>query len=129
MRAERLFAVRHEAPLVVRASLPRTFRTLGVFTEATLLLCGSYLLLKVLWRPLETDQGAILGAGVILGLAVILLFYLVRPRWKEALPRRDERSPGGEWMESPLTAYGEALKARQGAQHALENEEELPGPM
>jgi hypothetical protein len=129
MRDERLIAVRHEVPLVVRGSLPRTFRSLGVFVEATLLLCGTYLLLMVLWKPLEVDQGAILGAGVTLGLAAILLFYLFRPRWKEALSQRDDRSHPEIRMESTLTAYGESLRARHEAERILENEEQLPGPM
>jgi hypothetical protein len=45
---------RRKTPLVVRASLPRVFLGLGVFMEASLLFCGSYLLANVIcnrWMP------------------------------------------------------------------------------
>jgi hypothetical protein len=58
-------------PLVVRAGLPRTFWTLGIFAEAGLLFTGLYLLAEVTLQPLEADQVSILSAGVLLAFAVI----------------------------------------------------------
>src|SRR5271154_7119478 len=77
-------------PLIVRASLPRTFWTLGIFVEASLLFGGLYLLAEVALQPLEANQVSILSAGVILALAVILLVYLVRPWRKAALARMED---------------------------------------
>jgi hypothetical protein len=37
-------AVRHNTPLVVRASLPRTFLGQGILVEASLIFAGVYLL-------------------------------------------------------------------------------------
>jgi hypothetical protein len=58
---------------VVRASLPRTIWTLGVFAEASLCFVGFYLLLGVLKDPLEVDQAPVIFAGVGLALATVLL--------------------------------------------------------
>jgi len=121
-------APRHGTPLVVRASLPRTFRSLGVFTEAALFFCGGYLLLQVMRNPLETGEAAIIAAGLILALASVLLFYLVRPGLNEALAQADESEGEERRLEAPLTAYGEAMQALKKAERALDKDE-LPGPM
>ena len=122
MRLTRLTA-RHGVPLVVRASTPRTFLGLGVFTEATLFFSGSYLLLKALWRPLETGESAVIAAGLLLASASFLLFYMVRPRIGETDEPREEPV----LVEVPLTAHGASLEARKRAEQALE-EDGLPGP-
>ncbi len=116
-------------PLVVRASLPRTFWSLGVFAEAGLCFVGIYLLVAVLKSPLEADQAEVIIAGVLLALATILLFYLIGPQRFDALakPERSRKHEEAR-LEAPLTAYGEAVQARQRAEKALE-EEGLPGPM
>lgn len=130
MDAERLDGIspRHETPLVVRASLPRTFLSMGLFVEVGLLCCGTYLLIQMVRRPLETDNTAIIGAGVLLALATVLLFYLVRPKTREALASREQRYQEEFRMESTLTAYGEALETRRKAEEAMAKED-LPGPM
>jgi hypothetical protein len=130
MRMTRMMTMtpRHETLLVVRASLPRTFRSLGVFTEAALFFCGGYLLLQVMRSPLETGEAAIIAAGLILPLASVLLFYLVRPGLNEGLAQADESAADVRRLEVPLTAYGEAVQARKKAEHALDKDE-LPGPM
>jgi type VI protein secretion system component VasK len=117
-----------KTPLIVRAGLPRTFWTLGIFVEASLLFGGLYLLAEVTLRPLEADQISILSAGFILALAAILLVYLVRP-WRKAALARMEDSPQAAAVESPLTAFGEAVRTRQEAERILCETEELPGPM
>jgi hypothetical protein len=117
-----------KTPLIVRAGLPRTFWTLGIFVEASLLFGGLYLLAEVTLRPLEADQISILSAGFILALAAILLVYLVRP-WRKAALARMEDSLQVATVESPLTAFGEAVWIRQEAERVLRETEELPGPM
>ena len=76
-----------KTPLVVRASLPRTFWSLGAFVEFGLIFCGIYLLAEASLKPLEADQASIISAGVILALASVLLFYMIRPRRKQVLTR------------------------------------------
>jgi type VI protein secretion system component VasK len=115
-------------PLIVRASLPRTFWTLGIFVEASLLFGGLYLLAEVTLQPLEASQVSILSAGVILALAAILLVYLVRP-WRKAALARMEDSLQAAPAEPPLTAFGEAVRTRQEAERVLCETEKLPGPM
>jgi len=127
--AKMAFASQAErTPLIVRASLPRTFWTLGIFAEASLLFGGLYLLAEATLRPLEADQVSILSAGVILALAAILLVYLVRP-WRKAALAKMEDSLQTATAEPPLTAFGEAVRIRQEAERVLCETEELPGPM
>lgn len=122
---------RDKTPLVVRGSLPRTFRTLGLLMELCLFFCGTYLLVNVIKRPLEADPPSVIGAGVMLALASTLLFYMVWPLRREAMARREEPASKVERLpDSVLTAYGEAMQTRQRAERALlEGAEDLPGPM
>ena len=89
---------------------------------------GVYLLVGVLKSPLDADQSAVIFAGVLLALATILLFYMLSPKRFEALARDDEARSEEPLLELPLTAYGEAVQARQRAEQSLE-EDLLPGPM
>ena len=127
MRMTRL-AARHAVPLVVRASTPQTFLGLGIFLEAALFLSGSYLLLKALWRPLETGESAIIAAGLLLTLASFLLFYLVRARIGDELAKTDELEERPVMVEVPLAALRISVEARTRAEQAL-RQDGLPGPM
>jgi hypothetical protein len=131
MRTTRMpFAIQCEkTPLVVRASLPRTFWTLGIFAEGSLLFAGCYLLMQSTLRPLEADQTSVLAAGVILALAATLFVYLVRPWRKAALARIEESLQAAAAGEAPLTAFGESTRMRQEAERILLETERLPGPM
>jgi hypothetical protein len=123
-------SVHYKTPLVVRASLPRTFWSLGAFAEIGLFSCGIYLLAEATRKPLEADQASILGAGVMLALAGVPLFYMVRPHRKEVLPRLDARSPSRDSHE-PLAlsaADGPAESRRETARELL-YKQDLPGPM
>jgi hypothetical protein len=106
MRTTRVPA-RHEVPLVVRASPPRTFLGLGVFTETGLLFCRGYLLFKALWWPLEAGETAVIVAGLLRALATFLLLYMVRPGVSEALARPDEDEIQDETpqLQVPVTTY------------------------
>jgi hypothetical protein len=122
--------VNYKTPLVVRASPPRTFWSLGAFVELGLIFCGVYLLAEASLEPLEADGASIISAGVILALASVLLFYMIRPRRKQVLPRPEapcrSRDRSGELS---LTAYGNAVPARREARHAPQENQHLPGPM
>jgi hypothetical protein len=124
-------AVAHyKTPLVVRASLPRTFWSLGAFVELGLLFCGIYLLAEASLKPLEADLASILSASVILALASGLLFYMVRPRRKQVLPRPEASRLSRDWSEElTLPAHGIAGPARREAGRALQKNQDLPGPM
>ncbi|HXR34045.1 MAG TPA: hypothetical protein VN830_10075 [Verrucomicrobiae bacterium] len=123
-------SVHYKTPLVVRASLPRTFWSLGAFVEFGLIFCGVYLLAEASLKPLEADQASIISAGVILALASVLLFYMVRPRRKQVLPRPDATRVSREWSEGlTLPAHEIAISARQETGHALQKNPDLPGSL
>src|SRR5271170_5897918 len=90
-----------DTPLFIRASLPRTFRGLGVFVEVCLLFSGLYLLTDAIARPLEANQTAVLASAAILGLAIVLFFYLVWPLRRPALADRRDTGGGGGFVEEP----------------------------
>jgi hypothetical protein len=131
MRTTRMaFAIQDEkTALIVRAGLPRTLWTLGIFAECSLLFAGCYLLMQATVRPLEADQTSVLAAGVILALAATLFVYLVRLWCKAALVRMQESLQAAATGQSPLTAFGEATRLRQEAERVLLATERLPEPM
>lgn len=119
----------YKTPLVVRASLPRTFRSIGAFAEIGLFSCGVYLLVEASLKPLEADQVSILGASAMLALASVLLFYMVRPHRKEALAKPDTpRESWGSHEPSALAAGDGSAEARREAARALLEHQDLPGP-
>ena len=81
--------VRGKTPLVVRGSLPRVFLGLGVFLEAGFLFCGSYLLADAILQPQEAGTFSVVGGGMFLGLATVLLFYLAWPGKRQSISRRE----------------------------------------
>jgi hypothetical protein len=83
-------AMRGKTPLVVRGSLPRVFLGLGVFLEAGLLFCGSYLLADAILHPLNAGTFSVVGGGMFLGFATVLLFYLAWPGKRGSISRREE---------------------------------------
>jgi hypothetical protein len=123
----RVFYARRHTPLVVKASLPHTFLGLGVFVEAGLLFLGSYLLAQTILQPLQAGTLTILGAGLFLALASVLLFYLLWPGNTKSISRRNE--PGEAPGEILLTPYGNALQGQQDTQWIRKKEGNLPGPM
>ena len=121
--------VHHNTPLVVRASLPRTFLSLGISAEVILTFSGGYLLLDAIKKPLEGGPGSVIGAALLLSLAVILLFYLARPKRHEALAREDDALNCGHIPESRLTNYGAVTQALDREEEAMATSGRLPGPM
>jgi type VI protein secretion system component VasK len=123
-------AAHYKTPLVVRASLPRTFWSLGAFAEVALIFCGVYLLAEAGLKPLEADQASIISAGVILALAIVLLFYMIRPRRKQVLSRAEAYRLSRDCADDlSHTAHDIAVQARREAAQALQEKEDLPGPM
>ncbi|HXJ03756.1 MAG TPA: hypothetical protein VNH65_01570 [Candidatus Acidoferrum sp.] len=86
MRAETLVraAPHHSKPLAIRAGLARTFGGLVGFLALLFLLFGLYLLRDAFENPLAAQPVGVLAAAISITLAVILLFYLLKPRHKQA---------------------------------------------
>jgi len=83
-------AARGKTPLVVRGSFPRVFLGFGVFLEAGFLFCGSYLLADAILQPKDAGTFSVVGGGMFLGFATVLLFYLAWPGKRRAISRREE---------------------------------------
>jgi hypothetical protein len=129
MRETRMTEVhlRSRTPLAVRGSSTHTFRSLGLFAEVGLLCSGCYLLAEAMLSPLKAGVASVLGGGLFLSLATVLLFYLAWPTYAKCISRRE--APRDEARERFARYTGEPMEPRGGKQWALEKEEELPGPM
>ena len=114
-------SARHEVPLVVRASVLRTFLGLSVFTETALLLCGGYLLLKALWWPLETGETAVIVSGLLLAMATFLFLYMVRSGVSRALAETDDEETRDEppKLQESATTNTVAVEPPEKAAHAV----------
>jgi len=119
---------RSKTPLIVRASFPRVFLSLGVFLEALLLFCGSYLLADAILQPLDAGTFSVVGGGMFLGLATVLLFYLAWPGKRRSISHQ-EKNNVEEILEVPLKGYGEPVSARRQSNWVTEKKEELLRPM
>jgi hypothetical protein len=117
---------RSKTPWVVRASFPRVFLSLGVFLEIVLLFCGSYLLADAILQPLDAGTFSIVGGGMFLGLAAVLLFFLAWPEKRRSISRREKHVEG--ILEVPLKVYGEPVSARRESNWVTEKKEELLRP-
>lgn len=120
-------AGRGQTPLVVRGSLPRVFLSLGIFVEAGLLFCGSYLLADAILQPLNAGTFSVVGGGMFLGLATVLLFYLAWPGKRVSISRREE--PLMPPAEIPWPEYGEAARAQRPGDWVKEKKAGLLRPM
>jgi len=116
---------RNRIPLAVRGSSTHTFRSIGLFAEGGLLFCGGYLLAEALGSPLKAGPMSVIGGGLFLALATVLMFYLAWPTYANSVSRRDQRGEPKRFMGFEEEAPG---SHKDGA-WILENEEELPGPM
>jgi hypothetical protein len=98
--------------LVVKGSLPRVFLGLGVFIEVGLLFCGSYLLADAILQPMDAGTFSVVGGGMFLGLATVLLFYLAWPSKRGSMSCREK--PAVRPSEPSLGKYeGPAPTRRQ----------------
>ena len=62
---------------------------LGVFLEAGSLFCGSYLLADAILQPQDAGTFSVVGGGMFLWLATVLLFYLAWPGKRQSISRRE----------------------------------------
>ncbi len=76
----RLPKVRSPKPLVVRAGLGRTFGSLIGFLALLFLSWGIYLLADAFAHPVDAEAAALIVAAFAISLAVLLLFYLFKPK-------------------------------------------------
>jgi hypothetical protein len=131
MRAMRIEVLhQREVPLVVRARFERTFFGLGAFAGLILLLGGGYLMAEALLDPLGASDLGVLTAGFSLALSSFLLVYLVWPRRRMAMAKREQTEADEEPLKAPvLTLYGETVQSRALAKRALGEGKHLPGPM
>jgi hypothetical protein len=129
MRETRVGTVhlRSHTPLAVLGSSPHTFRGLGLFAEAGLLFCGGYLLAQVIVSPLNAGTVSVIGGGLFLALATVLLFYLTWPIYAKSFARREE--PTTVSSDVPGLLGGEPLDRTANARWRLEEDDDLPGPM
>ena len=119
--------LRNRTPLVVRGSSTQTFRSLGLFAEGGLLFCGGYLLAEPMLSPLKAGAMSVIGGGLFLALATVLLFYLAWPTYAKSVFRRQQ--PREQEAEQPSKYQEELLRSHRERKWMLEKEEELPGPM
>jgi hypothetical protein len=132
MRATRIEVLHgREVPLVVRARFERTFFGLGAFAGLVLLLGGGYLMMEALLDPLGASDMAVLTAGLALALSSFLLVYLVWPRRKMELARREQFDAAEEkWRPVVnITMYQEGATGRMLVKRELDVRKDLPGPM
>jgi hypothetical protein len=116
---------RSKTPLVVKASLSRVFLGLGLFTETLLLFCGSYLLAEAIVQPLDAGTFSVIGGGLLLALATVLLFYLAWPGRKRKMSRREK--PAHLRPELPPLEHAEAVQRQRHANWSAEQKKELAG--
>lgn len=67
-------------PLVVRGGLPRTFGGLVCFLAGMFLCLGIYILEDLFAHPVDAEAAALIAAAFAIALAILLLFYLFKPR-------------------------------------------------
>jgi hypothetical protein len=123
MRSSNFFG-KHRTPLAVRGSLPRVFLSLGVFVEIGLLFLGSYLLSQALMKPLQASSATVVGGGVLLSLASVLLFYLLWPGKADSLSRQireSEADSQGDFIEVSAKAIPEETAAVCAAQELADS--------
>jgi hypothetical protein len=118
---------RGNTPLVVRGSLPRVFLGLGIFVEAGLLFCGSYLLADAILQPQDAGTFSVVGGGVFLGFATVLLFYLAWPGKRGLMSPRQETVI--RQTEFSAAKYEAAVKSRSQSHWGKDKKEGLLRPM
>src|SRR5262250_322974 len=98
----RLPKMRSPKPLIVRAGLGRTFGSLIGFLALLFLSWGIYLLADAFAHPVDAEAAALIVAAFAISLAVLLLFYLFRPRrgvemsCAQLLEESSSRNPASE---------------------------------
>jgi hypothetical protein len=119
--------IRGETPLVIRGSMPRVFLSLGIFVEAGLLFCGSYLLADAILQPQDAGTFSVVGGGTFLGFATVLLFYLAWPGKRGLMSPRQETVI--RQTEFSAAKYEAARQSQRQSHWAKDKKEGLLRPM
>lgn len=77
--------MRAPMPLIVRAGLNRTFGSLAGFAALAFLSLGIYLLTDAFTHPVDAEAAGIIVAALAIALAILLLFFLFKPRANTAM--------------------------------------------
>ena len=99
----RLPKVRSPKPLVVRAGLGRTFGSLTGFLALLFLSWGIYLLANAFAHPVDAQAAALIVAAFAISLAMLLLFYLFKPRRVVGLNHRQPLEDSATVTAEPLS--------------------------
>jgi hypothetical protein len=96
-------AVHPAKSLAVRAGLVRTFGGLATFLALTFLCSGIYTLQDAFAHPLAAQAPALIFGAFSIALAIILLYYLIKPgnkpkRIRPHPPRHDASRPEPEFL-------------------------------
>jgi hypothetical protein len=77
--------------LVALGGLPHTFGGLAGFLAGMFLCLGIYILADLFAHPVDAQAAALIAAAFVIALAILLLFYLFKPRKNSA--KSDYHSP------------------------------------
>jgi len=113
---------RSRKPLSLRGGAAHTFRNILAFLSVVLLAIGAYELTEVIAHPLEGQSTEIIGAAVLIALAAIMVFYVIRSHGcnggcrlnphaqRGARQRRNPRSslPSGSWNRREIALFQKA---------------------
>jgi hypothetical protein len=81
--------VRPPKSLAVRGGLVHTFGGLAGFLGVTFLCWGLYILREAFANPIDAGAAALISGAFIFTLAMMLLFFLLKPRRKPRTMNRD----------------------------------------
>lgn len=133
MRATRIEVLHgREVPLVVRARSERTIIKYPPPSNKTKPANVPSPKKEALLDPLGASDMAVLTAGLALALSSFLLVYLVWPRRKMELARREQLETAEQNWKRPVVTirlYDEGQSSRTLVGRALGDRKHLPGPM
>lgn len=110
---------RDSKPLVVRAGLGRTFGSLVGFLILVLLAGGIYILEDAFAHPMDAQAAGVIFAACVITLAVLLLFYLLKPRRGEEWNSLQSPSESALPVKQPIPRVSSASIYRDDSQKDL----------
>lgn len=110
--------VRPSKSLVVRGGLVHTFGGLAGFLGVTFLCWGLYILKDAFANPLDAGAAALISGAFILTLAVMLLFFLIKPRKK---PRTTNRNRAADSAAPTARSHLPPAGGAAGQDHSRDN--------
>jgi hypothetical protein len=105
--------------LAARGGLPRTFGGLACFLAGIFLCWGIYILEDAFAHPVDAQAAALIAAAFVIALAIMLLFYLFKPRKRsETAGHQGSRDSAG-LAEPPLLKEPSRSARRDGLRKDL----------